>query len=273
MTLRRVLMPVVTRLADVVMSTGVKVAQQHPGALQLGSRLVPYFMPVDTTVFVPDQRKRTAARAELGLPHDALVVGTVGNRNRQKAHEFFVKAAGRILQEVPQTWFRILGAPTATQAAYYEREVRAEAVRLGLTEGGRLSFVDPGNRVAELLPAFDLFLLTSRAEGVPTAILEAMSCGLPVVATEVGSVSEVVEEGITGSVVPSEDEAAMARAVIKILQNPAAGVAMGQTAREHAVKRYDTTICADTHVHAFETALAHHQLLRRPNPSLVGTLR
>lgn len=271
MALRRVLMPLVTRLADVVMSTGVKVAQQHPGATQLGSRLVPYFMPVDTTVFVSDPQKRTAARAELGIPQDALLIGTVGNQNRQKAHEFFVKAAARIIQELPQAWFRILGAPTATQTVYYEKQVKAEVVRLGLTEGHRLSFVDPGKRVAELLPAFDLFLLTSRAEGVPTAILEAMSCGIPVVATDVGSVSEVVEEGVTGMVVPLEDEAAMARAVSKILQNPAARVAMGQTAREHAVKRYDTTICADTHVYAFETALAHHQLLGKTTPPMVRT--
>ena len=271
MSLRRVLMPVVTRLADVVISTGMKVAQQHPGAVRLGNRLVPFFPPVDTTAFVADPRKRTAARAELGIPDDALVIGTVGNQNRQKAHEFFVKAAARIRREIPQTWFRILGAPTATQAAYYERDVKAEAVRLGLTVGRRLAFLDPGNRVAELLPAFDLFLLTSRAEGVPTVVLEAMSCGIPVVATDVGSVSEVVEEGVTGMVVPSEDEAAMARAVVTILQNPTACAAMGRTAREHAVQRYDTAICADTHVHAFETALAHHQLFRKSTPPLVKT--
>jgi len=265
MPLRRVLMPIVTRLADVVMSTGVQVARQHPGAMRLGNRLIPYFMPVDTNRFLPDPRKRMTARAELGVPEDALLVGTVGNQNRQKAHELLVQAAAPVTREIPNAWFRILGAPTATQATYYEKQVKAEARSLGLTEGNRLAFVDPGERVADLLPAFDLFALTSRAEGVPTAILEAMACGLPVVATDVGSVREVVENNITGFVLPLLDPEAIARAITGLLRDPERRAIMGQTARERAVRLYDTSVCAETHGRAFEIATAYRRLRGRTN--------
>ena len=81
-------------------------------------------------------------------------------------------------------------------------DVDARVAQLGL--GERLAFHDPGTRVAELMPAFDVFALSSvpRSEGVPTVVLEAMSCALPWSPPTSGAVSEVVEEGITGSVVP-----------------------------------------------------------------------
>ncbi len=260
MALRRLMMPVVTRLADVIMSTGMEVARAHPGATSLGSRLVPFFPPVDTNVFRPDAERRTSARQELGIADGSQVIGTVGNLNPQKGHEYLLRAAARIRSAQPELAVRVLGAHTPTQSAY-ERGLRAEAEELGLADAATLAFVDPGARVAEFLPAFDVFLLTAvpRSEGIPTVILEALACGIPVVATDVGGVREVVEDGVTGFVVPPLAPQAIADATLRLLNDPVMRTRMGEAARQRAVERYDVELCADVHVRAFEAAFEYQR--------------
>jgi len=260
MVMRRMLMPLVTRFADAVMCTGMEVARAHPGASQTGDRLISFFPPVDTKEFRPDPNRRARARTELNVPEDAVLIGTVGNINPQKGHEYLIRAASLIRTEIREVIIRILGGHTPTHSKY-ECSLHQEAHSLGLLDDERLKFVDPENRVADLLPAFDIFLLTSVpfSEGIPTVILEAMACGLPVVASDVGGVSEVVEDGVTGFVVPPLNPIAIANATLRLLQNPELLQRMGKNARQCAVEYYDVEACANTHVRAFEAALAHHR--------------
>jgi glycosyltransferase involved in cell wall biosynthesis len=264
MALRRLIMPLVTRLSDVIMTTGMAVARVHPGATSLGTRLVPFFPPVDTTSYHPDSERRTAARQELAVGDDSCVIGTVGNLNPQKGHEYLLRAAALIRRTRPHVAVRVLGAHTPTQSAY-EHGLREEAQGLGLADPATLAFVDPGARVAELLPAFDVFLLTAvpRSEGIPTVILEAMACGIPVVTTDVGAVREVVEDGVTGFIVPALNPQAIAEATLRLLGDEQQCSRMGVVARQHAVERYDIEVCADVHVRAFEAAAAHRRGRRR----------
>lgn len=259
MLLRRALMPLVTRLADAVMSTGIEVARVHPGALSLEDRMITYFPPVDTRAFRADPARRTQARRELGVPTNAPLVGTVGTLNPQKGHEYLLRSVAQMRRDRPDLFLRILGARVPTHDAYLA-ELRDEARALGLVEGGRMEFVDPGSRVADLLSAFDVFLMTSvpRSEGIPTVILEAMASGLPVVATAVGSVTEVVEDGVTGFVAPAFDPQAIAKAALRLLGDANLRDRMGAEARRRAVEHYDVEACAATHVRAFEAAIAHH---------------
>ena len=263
--LRRLMMPLVTRLADVVMSTGMEVARVHPGALGLGDRLVPFYPPVHTDSFQPDAQRRHAARAELGVPEDAHLIGTVGNLNPQKGHEYLVRAAAIVRREFPDVFVRILGAHTPTHASY-ESRLAVEARAGGLSDGTQLQFIDPGSRIAELLPAFDVFLLTSvpRSEGVPTTVLEAMACGLPVVATNVGAVREVVEDGVTGYVVAPLDPEAIAEATLRLLRDPGLRERMGRDGRARAVERFSVERCAEVHLKAYD-----HALRRRGHPGLL----
>ena len=87
----------------------------------------------------------------------------------------------------------------------------------------------------QILPAFDLFLLTSDNEASPVSILEALACEVPVVSTDVGSISETVVENETGSLVPVRDAAAMTAAVCRLLGDPAARRAWGQAGRQRVV--------------------------------------
>jgi glycosyltransferase involved in cell wall biosynthesis len=255
MLVRRAFMPLVTRLADVVMSTGVQVARVHPGAIGMGERLVPYFPPVDTREFRPDPARRSAARARLGIPDDFDAIGTVANSNPQKGLEYLIWAAALVYKAWPKLSVRLLAARLSTHGDYQEM-LCEEARRSGLTENDHIRFDDPEGQVSELMPALDVFLLTSvpRSEGVPTVVLEAMACQLPVVTTDTGAVSEVVEDGVTGFVVAPLDTEAIARATLRLLQDAPLRARMGDEARRRAVERYDVESCADSHLHAFDLA-------------------
>ena len=93
--------------------------------------------------------------------------------------------------------------------------------------------------MADILRASDVFVLSSRVEGNPLSVMEAMAAGLPVVSTAVGGVPELVRDGETGLLVPSEDAGALARAVQALMDDPARRRAMGAAARQDAVSRFD----------------------------------
>jgi glycosyltransferase involved in cell wall biosynthesis len=255
MLLRRLLMPWVISLADIIMTTGVGVARVHPGATDTGVRLVPFYPPVDTSVFKPDPDRRASARAELGIAPGTLLVGTVANLVPQKGLEHFVAVADALHSRRAGLQFVILGSATKSQRAY-EVSVRRLVEASDVGKAGALPVIDPGERVAELLPALDLFLLTSvpRSEGVSTTVLEAMATGIPVVSTDVGALSEVVLDGVTGRIVSPLDDVAMAEAVWALLDDAEARTRMGLESRRRAVEFYDVEVCADTHLRAYELA-------------------
>ena len=258
MALRRATMPFVVRLSDAVTVIGEHLVKEHPGLARLGERVVIVMPPVDADAFTPSPERRAAARAELGVPEGAFVVGTVGNRNPSKGHEHLVRALARLRADHPEAVVRVLGAPSPVHAAYEER-VLAEARQLGIDDAVTLRFVDPGSRVPDLIAAFDIFAITSvpRSEGMPTVILEAMASGLPVVATDVGAVSEVVEEGVTGLVVAPEDPGAIASALGRLVADPDLRRRLGKNGLLRVTERYDKEALADQHARAYALALAH----------------
>jgi glycosyltransferase involved in cell wall biosynthesis len=105
----------------------------------------------------------------------------------------------------------------------------------------------------------DVFASTSipRSEGAPTAIIEAMMMALPVVATDVASVSEVVEDGVTGWVVPPLEPEAISDAILKLLDAGGLRVTMGKAARQRAVDLFSMETCAATHLRAYALAAEH----------------
>ncbi len=253
--LRAMMSPVIARLAHVVMTTGTRTARQHPGLLSMSKNVMPFWPPVDTDVFKPDDERRMKARRLLDVPADAFVIGTVGNFNRQKAHERIVLAAGRILAQIPNAYIRILGAVTPAQQDYYEHEVIGAARNTGLLDNGRIAFYSPGQNVAEYLPGFDAFILTSRAEGVPTAMLEAMSSGIPVVSPAVGSIPEVIVSGSNGILLKDTSPENIVSSLKSIALNRNFSMSLSRNARTSAVERFSLNACVRQHVAAFAKAL------------------
>ncbi len=168
---------------------------------------------------LPDARRR--ARAALGLPRDATVVGTVGRLTYQKAPEDFVTA------------IRELGRPGVVGVWIGGGELAERVARQAgtLPPGARVVLAGERTDVLEVLPAFDVFAMASRYEGLPTVVVEAMICGVPVVATAVNAVPDLVVPGVTGMLVPPGRPAKLAAAVAFLLDSPGAAAAMAAAAR------------------------------------------
>lgn len=154
---------------------------------------------------------RARTRQALGIAEDALVVITVANLRREKDYPNLMRAASSVLSEQPDTIFLAVGqGPLAAEL---------ELVRNELRLGERFRFLGYRQDVAALLGAADLFALGSLQEGLPVAIMEALNQALPIVATDVGGVSEAVTDDMNGYLVPAKDPQALARAMLRVLQD------------------------------------------------------
>ncbi|MCK5857886.1 MAG: glycosyltransferase [Abyssibacter sp.] len=254
--LRKALKPLVRRYADVVMCTGVRVAQEHPGMPRKSERLVNFYPPVDTALFRPDPGLKASVREKLGLSDASLVVGTVGNINLQKGHHNFIRAAALLKGQVPGVKFLLLGAMHSNHREYIDGLWRL-AAGLGLELERDLIALDPTGRVHELVQAMDIFWMTPRrnSEGIPTAMEEAMALGLPVVSFDVGSIAELVQHGHTGYVVNSQGPEEIATCTLEHLLEPAQRTELGRRGRQFIEENASLEACAERHVRAYEMAL------------------
>jgi glycosyltransferase involved in cell wall biosynthesis len=159
-------------------------------------------------------------RGELWLPTDAPVVGCVGALVAHKGHRHLIEAAASVVKEVPDARFVILGEGTLRQTLQH----RIEQLHLE-----RHVFM-PGFRTdaVALLRSFDLFVMPSETEGLGTSILDAMACGKAVIGTRAGGIAEVVDDGITGILVPPADPARLADAIVALLRDPDRRARMGE---------------------------------------------
>ncbi len=175
----------------------------------------------------PEARRR--ARLELGLPTDATVIGTVGRLDYQKAPEHLIEALARLRDRTAiLVW--VGGGPLAEDAARLaERRGVADRVRL----------VGERADVPDLLPAFDLFAMASRYEGLPCAVVEAQMCGLPVVATAVNGVPDVVVPGVSGLLVPPARPDLLSRALQHLIDRPDLANQLAERGHLQLGDRYD----------------------------------
>ena len=166
------------------------------------------------------------ARRSLGLPAEMPLVGIVGRLVPIKNHVLFLDAARRVLERIPAATFVIAGDGELHQML----ELEAESL------GDRVRFLGWVRDLPALYAALDVVALTSLNEGTPVALIEAAAAGRPVVATDVGGVSEVVEDG--GYLVPSSDGQALADAIESLLGDPEVRDRMGAAGRERVGGRY-----------------------------------
>lgn len=174
-----------------------------------------------------------ALRASLGLPISAPVVGTVGRLVYQKAQDVFLRAAALVRREIPDARFLVVGE--GPQRAALER-LRGE---LGLDAVCR--FTGFRRDVAALLGAMDVFTLPSILEGFPQVLLEALAQSRPVVATRIDGVTELIDDGVSGRLVPAGDAVALAAALIDLLQDRAQAEKLAQAGRQLVKARFSVT--------------------------------
>jgi glycosyltransferase involved in cell wall biosynthesis len=219
-------------------------------------RLVPN--GVDTGRFRPaDAAERAALRRELHWPEREPVVVFVGFFSRDKRPDLLFRAwRCAVTAGVPATLVYI----GATASPYYEIDTSlAASIRDGAAQLGqadRVLFVDPTHAMDKYYRAADLFVLSSVREANPVALLEAMACGLPCIASRLdGSTDVIVEDGANGRLVPPDDEQALAAALAAVLGDPEGARRMGILARETVVSRYDIRDTAERWLDAYRTVL------------------
>ncbi len=154
------------------------------------------------------------------LPHGAPVVGNVAALVPHKGQRHLIEAAHLVVQKMPDVRFVILG----------EGELREALERLIKEYHLEKHVLLPGFRTDVLgcIKSFDLFVMSSVTEGLGTSLLDAMACSRPIVATRAGGIPEVVDEGVTGLLVPPRDHAALADAILALVGDPARRQAMGE---------------------------------------------
>ena len=177
------------------------------------------------------------ALRELGIPDDALVVGNVAALTDHKDHETLLAAAAAVVARVPAARFAIVGD------GELRGPLEARARALGL--GDRCVFAGFRTDLDRLLPAFDVFCLSSHMEGLGTSLLDAMAFGRPVVATAAGGIPEAVSDGVTGRVVPVRDAEALAGALTDVLQDGARRAAFGAAGRERFRERFTADLMVE----------------------------
>jgi glycosyltransferase involved in cell wall biosynthesis len=163
------------------------------------------------------------SRHELGLDPSALVLGTVARFDRVKGLDVLLEAFARVLEIVPTGQLLLVGGGPE------DSRLRDQVRRLGIAE--RVVFAGPRPESARCLPAMDLYVTASRREGLPLAVLEAMAGGLAVVATRVIGHEDVVEEGVTGLLVPPDNPEALAEVVARLLPDASRRRIMGEAGR------------------------------------------
>lgn len=182
-------------------------------------------------------------RQELGLRPDALVAATAARFEPQKGLHFLLDAAAEVVARVPSAQFLIIGdGPLRVQ-------LQDQAQRLGL--GQNVVFAGWRHDVQRILAAVDLLVLPSLWEALPLTILEAMAAGCAVVATDVGGVTELIEDQVTGRVVPPRDPVALADAVAELMTDPSRRLELGRAGRD----RYQRMFTLPLMVRQYESLL------------------
>ena len=170
-----------------------------------------------------DADARRSARAALGIGDHALLLGTVGRLVELKNHRLLLDQVAPLAADFPALQLVLVGDGPLRD------ELRAQARALGID--ARVHFTGARDDVGRLLPALDAFVLPSRTEGLSIALLEACAAGLPVVASAVGGNPEIIEDGRTGLLFPSEDGAALEAALRRLLADHTLCAGLGRAAR------------------------------------------
>jgi len=169
-------------------------------------------------------------RTFLGLNKKDVLITMVARFVPQKDHNTLLQALNLISNN--QYKYKVAFVGDGERKSLLRQEVE----KLGLNE--RVIFLGERRDVPEILAASDIFVLSSNWEGLPRSIIEAMMAGLPVVATKVGGIPELVEDGVTGFLVPPKDPRALAEALQKLIENPDLRRRMGEAGRKKALREF-----------------------------------
>ena len=208
--------------------------------------VVPNFVNCNVYQPIRDEERRAEARRRFA-PDGEPILMHLSNFRPVKRVADVVKVFGRVLREVPAQLVLVGDGPDRSAAEWLAHD-------LGIPS--RIHFLGKQDSVNELLPLADLMLMPSEMESFGLAALEAMACKVPAIATRVGGVPELIDDGVNGLLFPVGDVDAMARGAIELLSNPGRLKEMRDEARRTAQKRFCSTLVLPQYVQYYESLLA-----------------
>jgi glycosyltransferase involved in cell wall biosynthesis len=201
-------------------------------------------IPVIPNGVVPPQSNKTVAemRAQFGLPldPDVKVIGQVSTLLPTKGHMVMIDAARTIHDRMPNTAFLLVGY--VREDASYKDRLEAHAAELGLSD--RVRVVSYPGPIGDVWKVIDVQAHPTMLDSLPNAIIEGMSLGRPAVVTSVGGIPTLVEDGVTGLVIPPNDAAALSDALLRVLSQPDFARTMGDAAQRRYLENYTPEIMA-----------------------------
>lgn len=196
-----------------------------------------------------DKRKK---REELAIPHLAKVIGIVARLEAAKGHEYLLKAAQKIIQEVPESYFVIVGR------GHLRAKLEKLTVKLGIQS--KVLFTGFREDMLEIMTIFDIFVLPSLWEGLGIVLLEAMAFKLPIVATKVGGITDVVVDGETGILVPPRDPVTLSAAVVSLLRDAEKASKMGQKGYLRVMEEFADSVANEKMMQLYERLFEEHRI-------------
>jgi glycosyltransferase involved in cell wall biosynthesis len=221
------------RLADCIVanSNAVREWLMKLGLGRYNIQVIPNGIPIPRR---RDQKDPSPIRSEFNLDPTSPLIAVVGRLVRTKGVEFFLDAAASIAARFPSVRFLIVGDSCVEPQYRVELEQRARDLNLA----GKVIFAGQRSDVPEIMREIDISVLPSLSESFSNTLLESMANGLPAIATNVGGNPEIVSDGVNGLLVPPKDPAALSRAMVQLLEDPALAQRLGNEAREKVVREY-----------------------------------
>ncbi len=190
-------------------------------------------------------------RDRLDIPTDHVLIGTIAAMAGEKDYPTLLRAAKIVCDTLEQATFCAIG----------DGADREKILQLHRELGLGKRFILPGYRtdIGEFLKSFDIFVLASKQEGLGTSILDAQAVGLPVIACRSGGIPEIIEHGANGWLVPAQDPAALAGAIIRMINDPALRIKLGQNALR-SVKKFDIAITVEKNLRLYQSVVENKSM-------------
>ncbi len=231
--------------AIIAISEGVKKVLVEGGVDPENIEVIP--SGIDFSPFEEDSLALTSKdylHREFSFAVDDYLVGIVAHLADHKGHQYLIQATKILKKQSPKIKTIIVGeGPLSMELNRQAKELDVEDI---------VFFLGFRKDIAKILSSLDLFVLSSYLEGMGSSILDAMACRLPVVATNVGGIPEVVIHGETGLLVPPRNPSALARAILKLYSNKALASRLGQKGYELVHRKFSAEAMADKVVHLYE---------------------
>ncbi|MGQ9730197.1 MAG: glycosyltransferase [Candidatus Zipacnadales bacterium] len=214
-----------------------------------GIDLVPYAQLVN-------EMKRKAIREELNLPPEAVLIGCVGLLWYAKGQEYLIRALG-CLKASKRPLILLLVGRSVEGRDSEEEALCTYSEQIGVRENVRL--IGWRADIPRILQALDLYVQPSLTEGLPLAVVEAAAAGLPIIATEVGGIPEIITHDHDGLLVPPGNSQALAEAIQRLIDNPDQARKLGENARRTAFERFSAEKMAQAYLELYKALLAGEQ--------------